>query len=147
MSKDSNHTILPGTIAFYSGVVAGMTWGEALAVLKILGNYHVDTVWVQKRSHRWLSIQARKLKVKTACPVGKVNIEIEFTGGPPSSKTTGGSSYKGYIASLVVDRVLRTCERIGKTQTQRRIFQIIAKIRKTERETSECKRQQSVLCG
>jgi hypothetical protein len=130
-----NHIILPGTIQFYKGQVNVWTWGEALAVLDILGRYSFDSVWYV-RNGAWTVRKAKNLAVSDDCCMRELNFMIQFTGGPGTAKETrsGYKYFKGCLRTLVLDRVLRTCRRIGKAQTQRRIFQTIAKMRRIENE-------------
>lgn len=130
-----NHMIFPGTIQFYMDQIKGWTWGEALAVLDILGRYSIDSIW-HEYDGAWKVCQATHLVVSDDCFMRELNFMIQFTGGPGSVKTTasGYKYFKGCLRTFVLDRVLRTCCRIGKSQTQRRIFQTLAKTRRIENE-------------
>ncbi len=130
-----NYIILPGTIQFYMGQINVWTWGEALAVLDILGRYSFDSVWYEYNG-AWTVRTAKNLAVSDDCFMRELNFMIQFTGGPGTTKETGdGYKYfKGCLRTFVLDRILRACRRIGKAQTLRRITQTIAKIRRIESE-------------
>lgn len=130
-----NHIILSGTIQFYTGQINVWTWGEALAVLDILGRYSVDSIWYPYNG-AWTVRKAKNLACSDDCSMRELNFMIQFTGGPGTTKTTasGYKYFKGCLRTFVLDRILRTCRRIGKAQTQRRIFQTIAKVRRIESE-------------
>lgn len=130
-----NYTILPGTIQFYTGHINGWTWGEALAVLNILGRYSFDSVWYVYNG-AWTVCKAKSLAVSDDCFMQKLNFMIQFTGGPGTAKETGSGYkyFKGCLRTFVLDRILRSCRRIGKTQTQCRVFQTLIKMRRIESE-------------
>lgn len=130
-----NYTILPGTIQFYMGHINEWTWGEALAVLNILGRYSFDSVWYVYNG-AWTVRTAKNLAVSDDCFMRELNFMIQFTGGPGKTKATasGYKYFKGCLRTFVLDRILRACRRIGKTQTQHRIFQTITKVRRIESE-------------
>jgi len=135
--NDQNHVVYPGTISFYTAQVKGWTWGEALAVLNILGRYSLDTIWYMHQGS-WVASKAKKLAVSDDCHLRKLNFMIQFTGGPGSASQGGGYQYfKGCLRTFVLDRILRSCRRNGKAQTLRRVFQTISKSRRIERERKE----------
>lgn len=129
---DQNHVVFPGTISFYTAQVNGWTWSEALAVLDTLGRYSFDSIWYMNQGS-WTLCKAKKLKVSDDCPMPELNFMIQFTGGPGfvASQAGGYKYFKGCLRTFVLDRILRTCRRIGKAQAQRRAFQTIARMRKT----------------
>lgn len=121
-----NHTILPGTITFYSGMARALSWVEAKAVLDILGQYSYDTI--RRVEHDiWTDIMFRKLPIAKNTPIARITLPIQFSGGPPGQRPR---YYNGRVTTFVLDRILNSCYRIGKTQAHRRILQTLTKIRR-----------------
>lgn len=136
---DTNKMVFNGTFRYYMGLVNGFTVAEALAVLKILGSYHLDAIWyvskdanpqadlcIDKDGTYWEHVSFDKMPVNSRCKIKHIGILIRFYGGPPGE----ACYYKGTLGSFVCDRILQCVIAKGKTPVSQYIMQTLARMRR-----------------